>query len=148
VHIRLAHNTDLSAIATLSRAEIEHEFDWHWTPARLRKAMSDTETNVAVAITGNELLGFGIMQYRHEYAHLLLFAVRPNARRRGIGSALLKWLERVAVIAGINTFRIEARHDNASALAFYRAHGYREIAKVLNMYEGLEDGVRLEKRIK
>jgi hypothetical protein len=34
-----------------------------------------------------------------------------------------------------------------AALAFYRRHGYHQRATVLGMYEGCEDGVRLEKTL-
>ena len=48
-----------------------------------------------------KLVGFGIMKYREEEGHLLLFAVRDSHRRRGIGSALMSWFERTALVAGI-----------------------------------------------
>lgn len=44
-------------------------------------------------------------------------------------------------------FRVEARADNAGALAFYRKHGYVESEQVLGMYFGAEDGVALSKRL-
>ena len=73
------------------------------------------------------------------------FAVREDVRRLGTGSALLRWLEQVACVAGVTQFMVEARRDNIAALAFYRKHGYLEREAVCGMYEGSEDGVRLEK---
>ena len=143
--LRLAEYQDAPAIAALSKAEIEYGLEWSWTPARVRKAITDQETNVLVASAGEQLLGFGIMVYREETAHLCLFAVQPNWRRQGTGSAMLAWLERVASVAGIQKLALEARHDNAGALAFYRRHGYVKSAIVAGMYQGIEDGVRLEK---
>jgi ribosomal-protein-alanine N-acetyltransferase len=55
------------------------------------------------------MLGFGIMKYDDDVAHLLLFAVREDARRQGVGSALLAWLEQVALVAGVRRFVVEAR---------------------------------------
>src|SRR5688572_9385469 len=126
-------------------AEIEHGFEWSWEPSRVSEAIGDRETNAIVAVDGAAMLGFGIMEYRHEVAHLVLFAVREDARRRGIGSALLAWLEKVATEAGIAHFRVEARISNKGARAFYRRHGYVEIEVVAGMYQGQEDGVRLQK---
>lgn len=143
--IRLAFPADAKAIAALSRTEIEYGLPWRWKPARVGCAIADPDTNVVVVPEGDRLIGFGIMFYRDTLAHLQLLAVRPDARRRGIGSAVLDWLENVASVAGITTIRLEARQDNAAALAFYRKHGYRERASVLGMYQGREDGVRLEK---
>ena len=145
VRIRLATLADAEDIALESMVEIEHNLHWRWTPQRIRRAIRDRETNVAVAISGDEMLAFGIMKYREESAHLLLFAVREDARRRGIGSALLQWLEDVARAAGITRFTLESRRENEAALSFYRKHGYAVSEDVPGMYEGKVDGVRLKK---
>lgn len=145
MELRLAESRDASAIARLSKQEIEQGLAWSWTPARVGRAIADPDTNVLVARDEGGLLGFGIMIYREQHAHLCLFAVRPDGRRRGVGSALLAWLERVAQVAGVQRLSLEARHDNAPAIAFYQEHGYRTSGVVAGMYQGVEDGVRLEK---
>ena len=143
--IRFATLADAEAIALESMAEIEHGLVWRWSPRRVSKAIVDPETNVAVAVDGESMVGFGIMKYDDDVAHLLLFAVREDARRQGVGSALLNWLEKVAQVAGVRRFVVEARNDNAGARAFYLRHGYRELETVRRMYYGVVDGVRLEK---
>jgi ribosomal-protein-alanine N-acetyltransferase len=143
--IRLATPGDAEAIALESMAEIEHGLAWRWEAWRVSEAMAHPETNVVVATDGAAMLGFGIMEYRNDVAHLVLFAVRADARRQGIGSALLAWLEKVAAAAGIGHFRVEARLSNAAARAFYRKHGYVEIEVVPRMYDKTVDGIRLEK---
>ena len=145
LRIRLAVPVDADAIAVLSRTEIEYGLPWRWTPPRVQRAIRDPATNVVVASQGGPLVAFGIMYYRDTVAHLNLLAVRPDARRQGIGGAVLTWLENVASVAGISSVRLEARQDNVAARAFYRKHGYCERASVLGMYLGMEDGVRLEK---
>jgi len=47
---------------------------------------------------------------------------------RGVGSALLRHLELQALDLGYRELWLETRPVNARALAFYRRHGYREIA--------------------
>jgi ribosomal protein S18 acetylase RimI-like enzyme len=145
--MRLATNADADAIALLSRSEIEHELPWTWTPSRVRQAIAGRATNVAVAYDGGRLVAFGIMTYGDHIAHLHLLAVHPSFRRRNVGSSVLRWLEKVARVAGIARIRVEARQDNSAAIAFYRKHGYLVRATVVGMYEGTEDGVRLEKVI-
>ena len=145
--IRLATREDVRAIAALSRTEIEHGLPWRWTPPRVQRAVADARTNVCVAAQGEALLGFGIMVYADDTAHLSLLAVQPEARRQGVGTALLKWLEQVAGVAGIERVQLEARCGNAAALAFYRRHGYQQTSTVAGMYLGVEDGVRLHKRL-
>jgi [ribosomal protein S18]-alanine N-acetyltransferase len=146
--IRLARRTDAIAIAELSRVEIEHDLPWSWTPTRVRRAIGDRATNVIVAMDGDELAGFGVMAYREEAAHLNLFAVAPRWRRLGVGTALLAWLEKVACTAGLEAIRLEARRDNEAALLFYDRHGYTVTTEIIGLYQGLEDGVKLEKRLR
>jgi ribosomal protein S18 acetylase RimI-like enzyme len=145
--IRLATRHDAAAIAVLSRTEIEQGLPWRWTPPRVQRAIADSRTNVCVTRQDGLLQGFGIMVYADDTAHLSLLAVSPGARRQGVGSAVLQWLEQVALLAGITRVQLEARHDNTAALGFYRRHGYEQTETVIGMYLGMEDGVRLHKRL-
>lgn len=143
--IRLATPADAAEIAAMSRDQIEYGLPWSWTEARVLGAIRNRDTNVAVMGERTALRGFGIMSYRDEVAHLLLFSVRPEYRRQGVGNALLRWLEAVAVTAGITRIGVECRRDNAPARNFYAESGYHELAITRGYYRGLEDAVRLEK---
>ncbi|HEX6834406.1 MAG TPA: ribosomal protein S18-alanine N-acetyltransferase [Rudaea sp.] len=143
--IRLAISSDAARIAAMSRDYVEAGLGWGWTPARVAHSIRNRATNVAIAEAEGELAGFGIMKYRDDEAHLLLFAVKPPLRRRGIGTALLHWLEESAVTAGIELIFLEARASNEAARAFYQRHGYRELATLKGYYSGREDAVRIGK---
>ncbi len=145
VAVRLATLADAADIASMSRDYIEQGLPWGWTHDRVAKAINDPETNVAVVGRHGALVAFGIMFYAEDDAHLLLFAVRRADQRRGIGSAVLTWLETVARAAGASRIRVEARVDNLAARGFYRDHGYRERGIKATMYSGIADGVLLEK---
>jgi ribosomal-protein-alanine N-acetyltransferase len=93
------------------------------------------------------LLAFGIMNYRDDQAHLLLFAVRKSHQRLGIGSVMLGWLEVVAREAGIRQIHVECRRNNSAARNFYGEHGYHEHIISRGYYRGVEDAIRLEKWI-
>lgn len=145
MNVGLATGADVHDIAALSRDEIEHGLVWRWTAERVRRHLRDRNTNVAVARGADgTLLGFGIMSYADDDAHLLLFAVDPHWRRRGVGAAVLGWLEEVARTAGLRRVLLECRRDNDAAREFYGALGYQERVIVAGMY-GREDGIRLEK---
>jgi ribosomal-protein-alanine N-acetyltransferase len=143
--IRLATPADAPAIAAMSRESIEHGLPWSWRPERVARAIANRDTNVAVIGEPAALAAFGIMSYRGEDAHLLLFAVHRRHRRQRLGSALLAWLEDVARTAGCVRIRVEARWDNAAARSFYNEHGYHERSIRTAMYSGVLDGVLLEK---
>jgi ribosomal-protein-alanine N-acetyltransferase len=144
---RLAHVADAGAIAEMSRSYIEQGLGWSWREGRVLRAIRDPATNVAVTTESDEIVGFGIMQYWEETAHLALFAVRPTHRNRGLGSKLITWLEQPARIAGIERVRVEARADNARAIAFYGRLGFVPIRTVSGYYGGVVDAVQLQKQL-
>ena len=148
IALRLAHRGHANAIAALSRDLIEGGLGWSWTARRVMRSMTDADTNVLVAHDSSPVLqGFGIMKYGEDEAHLLLLAVRATQGRRGIGSALVAWLEAAALVAGVRQVVLEARESNAPARAFYRRLGYREIGVLPGYYQGREDSVRLIKAL-
>jgi ribosomal-protein-alanine N-acetyltransferase len=145
IAVRLATLADAAEIAAMSRDYIEQGLPWTWTKEREAHSIREPETNVVVAAENGGITGFGIMYYASEDAHLLLFAVRNAHRRRGVGSAILRWLEDVARAAGAKRIRVECTRENAAGRNFYCEHGYHELDITKKMYRGLKDGVHLEK---
>jgi ribosomal-protein-alanine N-acetyltransferase len=145
VAIRLATPSDAAAISVMSRDYIEHGLPWTWTETRVEGAIRDADTDVVVVGERGSITGFGILYFASDDAHLLLFAVRPADQRRGVGSAILRWLEEAARTAGAKRIRVECRRDNAAARNFYSEHAYHERDITTRMYRGLKDGIHLEK---
>ena len=143
--IRLARAADAGRIAVMSRDFIEHGLGWGWHPARVARRIRDRSTNVVVAECATDIVGFAVMEYHDDDAHLLLFGVEPIYRNRGIGSSLLAWLETTATTAGVELIFLEARASNQAARSFYKARGYRELAVMPRYYSGREDAVRIGK---
>src|SRR6267154_2609533 len=139
--ISLACGTDAQPIARMSRDCIEYGLEWKWKPARVLRSITDPATNVIVCRDARGLAGFGIMKYADQEAHLLLLAVDGARRRRGVGSALMSWLETTVRVAGLGVIRLEARCSNPGASAFYRKLGYQQVTRVRGLYDGIEDGV-------
>ena len=143
--VQLATSGDAEEIAALSRDYIEQGLGWSWNAARVRRAIQDRDINVAVVRGSAGIFAFGIMSYRDEVAHLLLFAVRRSHQRQGIGSLVLRWLEDVAQASGVTRIDAECRRQNVVARNFYAEHGYHEHVISRGYYSGLEDAVRFEK---
>ncbi|MEO7433731.1 MAG: GNAT family N-acetyltransferase [Dokdonella sp.] len=143
--IALARPADSRRIAMMSRDLVEHGLTWRWTPQRILRVIHDASINVAVARDKGALAGFAVMQYKDDEAHLLLLAVDYAYRQKGVGSALMGWMEATALVAGTGCIYLEARKANAQARQFYARLGYREVAEVTGLYSNNEDGVRLAK---
>ena len=145
--IRFATRADALAIAEMSRDLIEHGLEWSWTKERVRRCLRHPDTNVVVAIRDADRAGFGIMKYGDEEAHLLLLAVRPAHGRRGVGRALVEWLEASARVAGIVRISLEARFSNVDARNFYARLGYSQAELLPGYYGGRETSVRMAKEL-
>jgi ribosomal protein S18 acetylase RimI-like enzyme len=65
---------------------------------------------------------------------------------RGVGAAVLAFLEAEALRAGLHELRLETRRVNSRAVAFYERHGYRVIENY-GRYAGRDDAVCLGKAI-
>jgi len=143
--VRLATLADAADIAAMSRAYIEVGLTSTWTETRIQRSIQNPDTNVVVVSEKRAIVGFGIMSYPGEEAHLLLFAVTPARQRQGIGSAILDWLEEVARAAGVRRIHVECRRDNVAARNFYAEHGYHEQTITKGYYRGTIDAIRFEK---
>jgi ribosomal-protein-alanine N-acetyltransferase len=132
----------------MSRRLIETGLEPSWPAERVLRHIRHAESVVLTAKSDGELLGFAIMQFADETAHLNLFAVDSASRRRGIGKRLLGWLEQTAITAGTFLIRLELRATNADARGFYEAVGYREMARVPGYYQRMEDAIRMERDLR
>lgn len=136
---------DAAVIATMSRDYVESGLSWSWMPARVLRSIGDPASNVAVVAENDAILGFGIMQYGDDAAHLALLAVHHRHRHKGLATRLMGWLEKPALVAGIVRIRLEVRADNPLAIAFYQRRGFRPLGQAAGYYQGVIDALRLEK---
>jgi ribosomal-protein-alanine N-acetyltransferase len=73
---------------------------------------------------------------------LLLIAVIPDARRRGVGAALLEHLFAASRRRGIARIFLEMRRGNP-AIALYRKFGFEPIGERRNYYK-MANGERID----
>lgn len=144
---RLATLADADAIAEMSRLYVEQDLGWSWNAERVRAAIRHAATNVVVLHESPHLIGFGIMQYGDDSAHLTLLAVRPGRRRQRLGTRLVEWLEKCARTAGIARINVEARADNPGAIAFYLRLGFIDNGRVAGYYCGRIDALKMRKNL-
>ena len=151
ITIRLAEPRDAQAIALMSRDLVETGLGWKYDAPRVQRAIRhrDTITLVAwdsgrnAASPAGPLLGFAIMEFGDERAHLVLLAVRPSHRRRGVGRRMLEWLVESAKTAGIESVHLELRSGNEAARRFYRQMGFAETLLMPGYYRGKEAALRM-----
>ena len=151
ITLRLAEPADARSLALMSRDLIEAGLGWKYDPARIARAIGDPNVTTLVAWEREDralrqpggAVGFSIMQFGEERAHLVLLAVRPGYRREGIGQRMIEWLVESALTAGIASLHLELRETNEAARAFYRAQGFTESLRVPGYYSGKEPALRM-----
>jgi ribosomal-protein-alanine N-acetyltransferase len=148
ISLRLANAADAPAIALMSRDLIERGFVWSWTRGRVARSIADRETASVVACDGTGVVGFAIMKFADEHAHLTLLAVQPSHQRRSVGRRLIQWLEDSARVAGISGIYLEVRANNLGARRFYRALGFQELALLPRYYSGVESAVYMARDLR
>jgi [ribosomal protein S18]-alanine N-acetyltransferase len=146
--LKPARGADCALLAAMSAAHVERGLKPAWGAARIRWHVRDAESVVLTARIAAGIAGFAIMRYGEDVAHLNLLAVDPAQRRRGIGRALLRWLEESALLAGAFIIGLELRAGNESARAFYRAMGYRELGQIPGYYQGVESAIRMARDVR
>lgn len=101
-----------------------------------------------IAKDNHNIIGFVIGVIFHERekltGHILTIDVYPSHRRMGIGSTLLKQIEKIFIGKGVKTCYLEAREDNVAALNLYQKLGYKKVGNLKNYYKDAH-GILFEK---
>ena len=148
ITFELAAEADALGIARMSRDLIETGLGWSWTATRVLRSIRDPEALVLVAREGRRIIGFAIMDFGEEAAHLALLAVDTSHRRRGIGRHLFGWLKESALTAGIAVVKLELRAGNVEAQHFYHCLGFEETGWTVGYYRRRETALRMALRLR
>lgn len=93
---------------------------------------------------GGVLIGYALVSYVLDEAHLLNICVDPDFKRRGYGRQLLKFAISKAIEKKSSVFFLEVRESNGSAIELYFSEGFNEVGVRPNYYpaaQGRENAV-------
>ena len=145
ITLRLAQTTDAHAIAAMSRDLIEAGLGWSYRPERVVRLIRHRDTTTLIAERHSKAVGFAVMTFGDERAHLVLLAVHPAQHRQGIARRMIEWLVESAAVAGLASLHLELRVGNAAARAFYRKMNFTETEILPGYYRGAESAIRMER---
>jgi ribosomal-protein-alanine N-acetyltransferase len=119
---------DLPRIMEIEAAGFPHP----WSEALLRNELGHAWSHLLAAVApvtagGEQILGYIIFWMVHDEVHVLNVGTAPEARRRGVGRALMDQAAAIGRGKGGRLSTLEVRRSNAPAIALYRALGYREV---------------------
>ena len=133
---------------------MERAFDPHFGEAWNRRQVADalvlgTSRHALIAPDGtigenpgDETAGFFLSRQVLDEEELLLFAIDPAWRQRGLGSTLLEYFCYSAATRGMARIFLEMRDGNPAA-RLYEGHGFHQVGKRPGYYRGA-DGIRLD----
>src|SRR5690606_28129123 len=114
---------DVDAVARIE-ASVQ---DFPWTVGNFSDGLK-AGYSAWVAHRQGRVVGFSMTLFAPDVAHLLVIAVAPEAQREGVGTALIRHCEKEAREKGLPAVLLEVRPSNTNALAFYRRHGFEQVA--------------------
>ena len=134
---------DVSAEHIRQIEEIERDcFSRPWTAEQLKSQMRDAQHEFIAAVDDGRVLGYVGLMYVLDEGYISNVAVHTEARRRGIGDALIDALAAKAAEHELAFLTLEVREGNAPAIALYAKHGFHPVGKRKNYYDApKEDAV-------
>lgn len=149
--VRTAEHTDLDRVAALWTAITRHHEpidpvfrmrdDAGAALAGLLRGMArDPDSEILVYDDAGDLPGMLIVRIDHappimdevQRAEITDLGVREDARRRGIGSALLAAALGWVRASGVRRVEVQVAHRNVEGQAFWRARGFGDFMDVLD----------------
>ena len=129
-------------------AEIENAcFAQPWSQKSLELLLGKQATAL-VALQGGRVVGYVGMTYVLDEGQITNLGVLPEARRHGIGRALMRELESIALQKGIYFLSLEVRESNSAARSLYCSLGWGECGIRKNFYtQPLENAVVMTREI-
>jgi ribosomal-protein-alanine N-acetyltransferase len=120
LNIRPVENRDVDAILAIQSACPDIA---QWTASDYGRA-AGREMAGWVAAEGGEISGFLVARRLVDDIEILNFAVRSEARRRGVGGRLLREALAWGGEVGARQAHLEVRASNVAALLFYEHHRF------------------------
>ncbi len=126
---------DVEAVDRVMRAAFDPRFGEAWTASQCLGMLSLPGVWLTLASDGDLLTGFALTRSVADDAELLLLAVLPDRRGRGIGRALLRCTVADAAARGAARLCLEMRAGN-DATQLYVGEGFEKCGERRNYYGG------------
>lgn len=137
LHIEPAGAAEIPAIVAVMNAAFDARFGEAWTGPQLLTSLGMPETWARLARDADGAPACFVLTRRVlSEAELLLVAVEPGARGRGLGRRLVDDSATAARERGASRIFLEVRDGNAAAIGLYRAAGFNIVGRRPGYYAG------------
>lgn len=130
--------SDIATINAIMAEAFDPRFGEAWTPSQCLGMLALPGVWFNIAWDDSRPAGFALARTVADEAELLLLAIHPALRRRGIGTALLRSITADARDRGAIKLHLEVRANN-DAVQLYRGEGFQKVGERREYYRG-KDG--------
>lgn len=118
-----------------------------WTRGQLAECLRG-ELEVLVATRDHAVVGYAVAHRAADEAEILNLGVAPQARRAGVGRALVRAIIARVARAGARTVYLEVRESNVAARRLYASEGFAAAGRRAGYYRRpAEDAIVLKAAI-
>jgi ribosomal-protein-alanine N-acetyltransferase len=136
-----ARVADLAAVMQVMEAAFDPAYGEAWSRAQLLTLFALPSARVCLAWDGEFPCGFSAARIAGPESELLLLAVDPAWRGRGVGAQLMADWQAWATAAGVEDYFLEMRADN-DAVHLYQRSGFSECGRRKDYYRGNDGMIR------
>ncbi len=147
--LRPARAADIDRIVDIEKDGFLHP----WSRELIERELGHSWSRIVLACDEDRLgdervLGYIVFWIVHDEVHVLNVATALEARRRGVGRALMEAAEEEGRSRGARLSTLEVRRSNVGAIALYRAIAYRQVGVRPKYYaEENEDAIVMVKML-
>jgi ribosomal-protein-alanine N-acetyltransferase len=143
--IRPASPADAGAIFEIETLQPDAAL---WSEEAIKKEMQNPACALLAAVTDEgRVAGFISARHSFETAEILNLALRPEAERKGTGTALLRALLKTLKAAGAENVTLEVNEKNEKAVKFYLSQGFKTVNIRKKFYRGKDDALLMGLKI-
>lgn len=132
VRILTPERVEADSLGALIDASFPPQYGERWSADQIISALSMPGTTVALAFTEDTQphpAGFALVRQVVDEAELLLIAVAPNQRGKGLGGRLLDYTIEMCSASSTRDMFLEVRSGNTDAIYLYKSRGFEVVGK-------------------
>lgn len=145
VHIRWMIRRDMPEVLEIEKSS----FEFPWSEEDFIRCLRQRNCIGMVAEYDESVVGFMIYELHKNQLHVLNFAVRPDFRRRAVGTQMVDKLIGKLSQQRRNRVVLEIRETNLAAQLFFRRSDFRAVSVLRDYYDDtVEDAYVMQYRYK
>jgi len=139
-------HTDLTEVLKLEKALFPIDA---WSEELFLEELAEVSISrdVSVAVLDSQIVGYASLRFVGKQGDVNTVAVASNQQGKGIGTALMDWLESQAALRNVREIFLDVRSDNEPAINMYASRGYERIDIRRNYYGNTIDANVMRKRV-